>query len=272
MSTTRYLVIVGATFCCLLALSALDAWAQADAPTKHGYYSCSYIRVKVAVGSAIASPKLVIVSGSNALAGIDARTLAKALRIRSFNFGLAASFGPGFQAFEAAKILRPKDAVLMPLEYLAYDYTTPRDSLIDAVYSCGGDYWRALDWRQKLFFVVAAKPLRLLDSMLFRSNPHAMQVIAAQAAQDVGAYGQGSGSSAPMRDAAAGPDVASHTPLVIRFDPESPGARAIAGFVGWAKRHDVEVFATWPNTLYYPQYENCAAFGQISGFYRLLGV
>jgi hypothetical protein len=269
MSPTRYIVLVGAVFCGLLALSALDAWAQAGAPTKHGYYTCSYVRAKIAVGSAISTPKLVIVSGSNALAGIDTPALAKALAIRGFNFGLA---GPGYQLFEAAKILRPKDAVLMPLEYLAYDYSTPRDSLIDAVYSCGVDYWHSLDWRQKLFFVVAAKPLRLLDSLLFRSNPQALHVIATQAAQDVGAYGQGSASGAPMRDAAAGQEVTSHMPLIIRFDPQSPGALAIAQFVAWAKSHHVTVFATWPNTLYYPQYENCIAFRQIRDFYRGLGV
>jgi len=272
MSTARYLSIIAVTFCGLLALAVLDAWAQAGAPTKHGYYTCSYIRAKIAVGSTIPSPKLVVVAGSNALAGIDTRMLTHALAIRSFNFGLAASFGPGFQTFESAKILRPGDAVLMPLEYLAYDYSTPRDSLVDAVYSCGIDYWRTLDWQQKLFFVLAAKPFRLLDSLLFRSHPHEMPAIAAQAAQDVGVYGQGTGSGPPMRVATAEPDVARHTPLAIRFDSESPGALAIVRFAAWARAHHVTVFATWPNTLFYPQYVNSAAFRQIGDFYRRLGV
>lgn len=272
MNAARYLAIVTIVFGGLVMLAALNAWAQAGAPTKHGWYTCSYIRAKVATGSAIASPKLVIVSGSNALMGIDTQAMANALSIHAFNFGLAASFGPGFQSFEATKILKPGDAVLMPFEYLAYDYVTPRDSLIDAVYSCGVDYWRSLDWRQKLFFVMAEKPFRLFDSLVFRSHTETMRAIAAQAAEDVGPYGQGRGNGPPIRVATAEPNLANHAPIAIRFDADSEGAHAIAAFVSWARAHRVGVFATWPSTLYYPEYEHVAVFAQIGNFYRSLGV
>jgi hypothetical protein len=272
MTVARYLLIACATFCALLALAVLNAWAQIDTPTKHSYYTCSYILAKIVAGSAIASPKLVVISGSNALTGISMQPLTAELGIRGYNFGLAASFGPGFQSFEASKILKPGDAALLPLEYLAYDYATPRDSLIDAVYSCGFDYWRTLDWQQKIFFVMAAKPFRYLDSLLFRSHRSEMNAIAQQAAQDVGQFGQRPSSGAQMQVATAEPEVANHVPLSIHFDPDSAGARAIAQFVGWAKAHHVTVFATWPNTLYYPQYDHEAVFGQIRDFYRKMGV
>jgi len=272
MSAARYLALLAVTFVGLLALAAIDAWAQAGAPTKHGYYTCSYVAGKIRFGSAVASPKLVVVSGSNAMAGIDMASLTGALSVRGFNFGLAASFGPGFQSFEASKILKRGDAALMPLEYLAYDYSTPQDSLVDAVYSCGMDYWKTLDWREKLFFVMAAKPFRLFDSLHFRSNARAMREVAAEAAEDMDAFGQPASQGQPMRAAAVEPDVSRHTPIAIHFDPDSPGARAIEKFVAWAKAHGVTVFATWPNTLYYPQYARYPAFGQIRDFYRRLGV
>ena len=273
MSPSRYLLLAGVTFCTLFALAVLDAWAQAGAPTRHGYYTCSYIRAKIERGAAVSSPKLVIISGSNALMGIDTEELTSALSIHAYNFGLAASFGPGFQTFEASKILRRGDAVLMPFEYLAYDYSTPRDSLIDAVYSCGVDYWQSLDWRQKLFFVMAAKPLRLIDSLVFRSNTRAMAAVAAQATADVGRLGQRLGPGAPMRVVAGdGQSLSGSGPLVIHFDADSAGARAIADFVAWSRAHGVRVFATWPNTRYYRQYANDAAFEQIRDFYRKLGV
>lgn len=271
MPAVRYLSIVLVTFCGLLTLAVLNAWMQVGAPTKHGWYTCSYMGAKTAAGAAIPTPKLVIVSGSNALTGIDARAMARAISARVFNFGLAASFGPGFQSFEATKILKPGDAVLTPFEYMAYDYATPRDSLIDAVYSCGFDYWRTLDWRQKLFFVMAEKPFRLFDSLVFRSHTRTMRDIERQAAQDAGALGQGA-DTAPMRVATAEPNLLHRAPVAIHFDPESAGVRAIVQFVGWAKAHRVTVFATWPNILYHPQYDNCVAFAQIRDFYRRLGV
>lgn len=272
MSAARYLFIVGVTFAVLLAADVLNAWAQAGAPTKHGWYTCSYIRAKIAAGNAIAAPKLVVVGGSNALTGIDVRSLADRLSVRAFNFGLAASFGPGFQTFEAAKILKPGDAVLMPFEYMAYDYATPRNSLIDTVYSCGIDYWRTLGWRERIFYVMAAKPFRLFDSLLFRNRDGEMARVAEQAAADAGPLGQGRSSTSTLRVATSEPNLTNHTPLDIRFDPDSAGARAIAGFVAWARQHDVRVFATWPNTLAYAQYRGLKSLSQIRDFYRGLRV
>jgi hypothetical protein len=272
MSTTRYLVVALVTFCALLLLAALNAWLQSGAPTKNGYYTCVYIQGKIAQGSTIASPKLVIVAGSNATQGIGVPALQKALSIRAFNFGLSASLGPGFPLFEASKILRPGDAVLMPLEYLDYDYSTPRNALVDAVYTCGTDYWRSLDWRNKLFFVMAVRPWRLLDSLLFRSRPRALAEVAAQAESVVGPYGQGTAADDKPRTVTTFSEDANRDPLDIRIDPASSGAKAIARFVAWANRHKVTVFAAWPTTLDYPQYRNNPAFARIGAFYRGLGV
>ncbi|HWU26456.1 MAG TPA: hypothetical protein VN154_08650 [Rhizomicrobium sp.] len=271
MRSSRYLLLVAATFLGLIALSVVDAWLQIDTPTRNGAYSCAYIAGKVAAGTGITAPKIVISSGSNALMGIDAKVLTHALNVRVFNFGLAASFGPGFQTFEAHKILRPGDAALLPLEYLAYDYTTPRDALVDAVYTCGFDYWHTLDLRQKAFFVLAAKPQRLVDSILFRRRPGLEQRTVANAWHDVGPYGEGPETGAHKVDTRGIP-VGTHWPLAIHLDEQSPGARAIASFVAWAKANRVSVFATWPTTLYFDQYRTDPVFDSIRRFYEKLGV
>lgn len=267
--TARWLGLAAATFAMLCIGAGLNAAAQFGTTTRNSFYTCAYIGAKTERGLAIDSPKLVIASGSNAIDGIDIAALAQSLSIRGFNFGLSASFGPGFQTFEAAKILRPGDAVLMPLEYLAYDYSRPQDSLVDAVYACGRDYWDSLDWRQRLFFVMAAKPWRLFDAMLFKRRGDVMARTLAEARADTGTYGQ------RLPDAGAAAQVALsgvQQPLAIRFDPESPGARAIAAFVNSARARGVSVFATWPNTLYFREYAGNPALARIREFYRSLGV
>ena len=265
MSAARYLMLCAVALCGFAILAGLSAWAQAGAPTRNGYYTCSYIDAKVIRGNAMPSPKLVIIAGSNALAGIDTKRLAHTLHIHAFNFGLAASMGPGFQIFEGGKILKPGDAVLLPLEYLAYNYTTPENSLVDAVYTCGGDYWRSLNWRQRLFFVFAVKPWRIVDTWIFRMRKGWMAKVRAEAFSDVGPYGQGHAIDARA-------NVATHAPLQIHFVRTSPGVKAIIDFVHWAKRHQVTVFATWPNTLYFPQYAQEKVFARIASFYRSLGI
>ena len=249
--------------------AGLDAWAQFGSRTRNSWLTCSYIAAKVARGSALGSPKLVVISGSNATMGIDMATLGRSLSIRAFNFGLSASDGPGLQSFEAAKILKPGDAVLMPLEYLAYDYGRPQDSLVDTVYACGLDYWQSLALDEKLFYVMAAKPWRLFDAMMFERNRAVVARTAAEAAVEAGPLGQDLSEAMPA-PARVPPGV--QQPIAIRFDPASPGVHAIANFVHAAQQRHVAVFATWPNTLMFPEYRDSPEFAKILDFYRVLGV
>ncbi|HTT81953.1 MAG TPA: hypothetical protein VMF67_00580 [Rhizomicrobium sp.] len=217
------------------------------------------------------TPKLVIVAGSNALAGIDAQILGERLSVHVFNFGLSASLGPGLQTFESEKILRPGDAALLPLEYTAYDYETPENSLVDAVYTCGTDYLRSLSWREKLFFVLAVRPQRILDSLLFRSQRGAMRMTAALAARDVGPYGQRPGGNFPLHQVAIDTGLAAE-PLLIHLRGGGAGAKAIASFVAWAHARRIAVLATWPNTIDLPQAASDRGFARIREFYARLGV
>lgn len=268
-ATARWLAIAAATFALLCAAAGLDASAQFGSRTRNSWLTCSYIAAKIARGTALGSPKLVVISGSNATLGIDMESLGRALSIHTFNFGLSASDGPGFQSFEAAKILDPGDAVLMPLEYMAYDYGRPQDSLVDAVYACGRDYWQTLAWNERLFYVMAAKPWRLADAIVFEGNKAMVARTAAAAAVQAGRLGQNLDEAIP---AAARTTPGVQQPLAIRFDPASSGVRAIANFVREAQRRNVTVFATWPNTLSFPQYRGNPELAKIRAFYRDLGV
>lgn len=269
LSTARWLVIFAAAFAMFCAAAGLDSWAQFGSSTRNSWYSCSYIGAKIARGSALDSPKIVVISGSNATDGIDIEALARSLSTPAFNFGLSASFGPGFQSFEAAKILRPGDAVLMPLEYLAYDYGRPQDSLVDAVYACGRDYWQSLAFDERLFYVMAAKPWRLIDATLFEHKHDLMTQTAANAANDAGRFGQRLSEIMP---AAARLPSGVQQPLAIHFDPASPGVRAIAKFIRETQQRHIAVFATWPNTLLFPEYRDNPELAKIKTFYDTLGV
>ena len=63
-----------------------------------------------------------------------------------------------------------------------------------------------------------------------------------------------------------------HQPLLIGFREHSNGVREITKFLRWAKANNVTVFATWPNTLYFKEYNAHPAFAEIVNFYRAAGV
>lgn len=265
MNTARYFLILFAVLGSLAAASAISAYSQFGRSTPNGYANCTYIEKKRALASELASPKLLIVGGSNAAAGIDASALQTALGIPTFNFSLFATFSPGFDFFQARKTLRSGDAVLLAFEYLAYEYEIPTNALVDTVYSCGTDYWETLDWTHRLLYVFAVRPQRYFSTLTFSPS---VAERAARMAEDTIAPDGDLASPFPV----PAPESSTHTPLVIRFHADSEGAREIEEFAFWAKANGVKVFATWPNTLYFKEYERVREFGMISYFYRTLDV
>jgi len=266
MASSRYLMTVFVAFVALFAMWSAYAASEFGRYTRNGYTGCSYVEKKVELAPAIASPKLEVIAGSSAAAGIDVATLTRAMKLRGFNFALAATFSPGYQLFQARKTLRPGDAALLAFEYLAYEYQGPTNALVDTVYSCGADYWHSLDWPRRLFFIFAIRPQRIFSTLSFNREATAARTadVLAKTIRPNGDLGD------PLETAA--PDANTHEPLVIRFRRESIGVKEIADFVAWAKANDVTVFATWPNTLYFKQYDSHPAFAEIASFYRSLGV
>jgi hypothetical protein len=265
MTPARYLVTVFALFGALSAAAGIYAWTQMGRETPVGFANCAYIERKIELASDVGSPKLLIVGGSNAAAGIDATAIAKELRVNAFNFSLFATFSPGFDLFQARKVLRNGDAALLAFEYLAYEYERPTNALVDTVYTCGTDYWRSLDWPRRLLFVFAVRPQRYFSTLAFNGETSQSALNMAESA--IAPNGNlGNPFPAPT------PESGNHQPLVIRFRPGSGGAGQIADFVHWAKANGVQVFVTWPNTLYFKEYEGNPAFTEIAEFYRSLGV
>jgi hypothetical protein len=264
MNPTRYAVIVFGTVAALSLLAGAYAASEFGRYTRVGYASCAFIGKKLDLAGRITEPKLVVVGGSNAEAGVEVGKIAGRFGVKGFNFALVATFSPGFQLFEAEKIVRPGDAVLLTFEYLAYDYQTPTGGLIDAVYSCSTDYWRSLDWGEKLFFVFALRPQRFVDTLRFdRATIARVQATLA---------GQLATNGDLLEPPTPAPDIGSHQPLAIHLREGSSGAQAIARFVAWAKANNVTVLATWPNTLDFSEYRSDPAFVAIKEFYRSLGV
>jgi hypothetical protein len=265
MNTARYFLILFAALGSLAAGNAFFAYSQFGRSTPNGYANCAYIEKKRALASDVASPKLLIVGGSNAAAGIDASALQTALGVPVFNFSLFATFSPVFDFFEARKALRSGDAVLLAFEYLAYEYEMPTNALVDTIYSCGMDYWQTLDWTHRLLYVFAVRPQRYFSTLAFSPS---VAERATRMAEDTIAPDGDLASPFPVPAPASN----THTPLVIRFHADSEGARQIEAFADWAKANGIRVFATWPNTLYFKEYERIREFGMISDFYGALDV
>ncbi|MGN0006198.1 MAG: hypothetical protein ACI37Z_09560 [Candidatus Gastranaerophilaceae bacterium] len=95
--------------------------------------------------------KIVVVSGSNTLYGLNSKEIYEKTKLPVVNFGIHA----GFEHYifnEAEKILKSGDIVILPLEYSLYkeDSKTVPAQLAEYIVSYGKDYMKELTPIQKL--------------------------------------------------------------------------------------------------------------------------
>jgi hypothetical protein len=109
--------------------------------------------VKEHRAQSIKVPKLIIVSGSNALFGIDSPTLERFIGRPVVNLATHASLPLEFHAAEVLKFAGPGDIVLMPLEY---EYYASDDSVtswhVRNLSTWGNDFLKASLWRSISYF------------------------------------------------------------------------------------------------------------------------
>ncbi|WP_193092497.1 hypothetical protein [Halomonas colorata] len=79
------------------------------------------ITYKQEAASALPSPKIVVVSGSGAMFGINSGELEAAYHLPAVNLGVNAGISLPVILHEAVPVIKPGDLVLLPLEYPLYN-------------------------------------------------------------------------------------------------------------------------------------------------------
>ena len=99
--------------------------------------------------------RIVVISGSNSLFGLDTKRIEEDTGIKAFNFGMHAGLDMDFLRFESEKVIRKGDIVIMPLEY-SYYYTEKGYSewFIENVLSWGQDYFSDLELLDAINMVI----------------------------------------------------------------------------------------------------------------------
>lgn len=68
----------------------------------------------------IKKPKILIISGSNSLFGVDTEKMSKVLKYPVVNFGVHAGLELDYIFYDAKKSIRDNDIVVLPIEYSIY--------------------------------------------------------------------------------------------------------------------------------------------------------
>ncbi|WP_036478989.1 hypothetical protein [Myxosarcina sp. GI1] len=280
MTYIKYLRSVGTgfLFCLLVYLAAI--FYQLGVPISEQNSSIHRVYTfKSDLISSIDRPKLLIVSGSNANAGISCETIQATTGVACLNGGVHAAIGLDYMFARARSWLNPGDMVLLPLEYEHYlNDGIPSDRFVDHVIAHDPQYLRSLDLVSQIRFLGGISFERLTQGVIARSTKPEYGQGRAIAAEEVNknTYGDNTHQLEADLTPELREKIANLQPLPIKgYLKTSYGLKNIKKFVAWCRQNNIQVLATWPNTVWFESYqqpESQAFFQSIADFYRSLDV
>jgi len=261
----RYFLVLLLSCGGFMSLYATTAYVSMGALDEQNAYLCQFINKKSKLAQSVKSPKLMIIAGSNAYAGLSAEIIENNLQVPTFNFGLHAGFSPQFIFYKARQILLPGDFVLLPLEYTMYYKDKPSDLFTEVLFGCGKDFLQELPLSEKVYLLLTRPFAKIVENLLFDQTDY-QQIEPHFNHWGDATYNQESQVTAAMRQYVA------NELIGIQFDENSTGVKAISEFIHWCQQNKIIVFATWPNIAFKPIYRDQVYIQQniqkIADFYK----
>jgi hypothetical protein len=224
-------------------------------------------------------PKLLIVSGSNANAGISCQMIQESLDIPCLNGGTHAGLGVDYLLNRAYSWAHSGDIVLLPLEYNNYlDQGIPSDLLIDYVFSYDPKYLKSVDLMTKARFISGLSFERIGLGILAKLKSAKSIDEKPVSAQEIfkNEYGDNTHQKESEITEELQQTIANLNPLKIEGQISANyGLKSITKFVNWCLENKITVLATWPNTVWFDTYNGAKPkefFKSIEDFYKSLHV
>lgn len=146
-------------------------FGQSGNPTAGSQWIYDVYTKKVEIAKSIREKKMLIVSGSNALFGIDSGMIERELGIRVVNFGVNAGVMLPYTLYKAKEVIDWGDVVLMPLEYPMYSYDgVPNSQMIDYIFSRDIDAFFALTLKEQFYMLWSITFDRVYDGYFYQGG------------------------------------------------------------------------------------------------------
>lgn len=209
--------------------------------------------------------KILFFSGSNSLYGINSKYIHEQTGLPVLNFGLHMGL-EHYIFYEAEKILKPGDIVIMPLEFVAYqqDKNTIPSQLAEYLVTYGKEYCKDLTVIQKLglsFYLVKLiityhklDADKLDDKILSQTN-------------EFGDFVANEGNL---------PNIATARKYIYISEqiPKDYKDFSLYNFIQFCKKNNIKLYATTPFYYHTNEYSDAEinAFNNIVSFYEKNGV
>ncbi len=267
-------------FCGFLISSLIFLFAvllQIGVPTESSRGIHEMYTIKSNMANSIDTPKLVIVAASNARFGISCSQIHKETSISCLNGATTFPLGTDYILTRSRSWLKPGDLVLLPLEYGHYLHDgKPSNLLIDYVLSRDPKYLLSLNLIDQVRFISGISLERVEQGIVAKFQTPQSRNSGNQSAT-INEYGDETANRKADMTQKQIQTIAKMTSNneISESITSSQGMSSIIKFINWCKKHNINVIATWPNTIYFEVYKEPRQqefFQSIEKFYQSQGV
>ena len=247
----KYLVVFTVAMLLGLIVQPLLFYINLGVPNKAAYNVNNWFQIKDEYAGSIDSPKIVFISGSNTLFGVDTEKIENELGIPTVNYGVHAGFK--FYILQRAKHhLHKRDVVVLPLEYGFYDYSDTEWGEEHALHVMGYDhaYFEAMPVTNKISCIQAIKIQDLIKLTFMRKGPLAPDENNHYSGKYLNVNGDMTYN--PLDERLSEKELNSRIGKhVFRVKPLSKDAKKeLSNFINYCHQNEVIVYAAWPNYLW----------------------
>ncbi len=220
----------------------------------------SYLK-KNAYARSIQGRKIVFVSGSNSLFGIETHLIEKWLGIPTVNMGMHAGLQTDYPLYAIKQFLHSGDIVILPFEFELYKWngvhrTLKRD--FSLTYD-RGYFEKHLSIREKILMLQTIKPLEFIKSLVSIVDirlhgaplePKTGMIYTSETLNKNGDETRKEGQTQAFIESTPKP---LSPPLPLE---QTRGIQEILAFNQWCKERRIYLFVTFPNTMNFEEYYN----------------
>jgi hypothetical protein len=251
----RHLLLwpLGFLLAALLYLLAFET--QLGVPVYNAGSVFYFTEYKLQAARRAASPKILIISGSNGHFGISAEQIQKSTGRPTINLAVFAGCTSDFLLWNLQRTARPGDIVLLPLEYSYYQKQIFGGELFHSyLLAHEADYVRHLPLAEHLQLLLETKPFRIFLGHFSRWSSHLL-LPKESFLRHLNANGD------EIMNQPSDQTPAYHTALekfpgisLETYGAEVPSIQGLRRLAAWCRDNHVTLLATYPSLLQNPIY------------------
>ena len=201
----------------------------------------------------IKGAKMVFGGGSATLFGIRTKDIQQQLGVPCVNMGIHQGLQIDYQLYSLKKVLKKGDIVILPLEYSCFIYDGElSDITIGYVITYDKEYLKHISIIKSLQYIASLSPINLLNSIQIIKRKDINNRYDSYNLNDYGDETSNVGKPNLDQEYKTAPPFG----VLPNSFIETKGLEEISKFNVWCKQHDIILYVTYANTLYYKDYDN----------------